>query len=167
MSEKVKDMPVENQLPFNIHIQYLKDLSFENPNPLAHLTSTDQIQPEIGINIQVNAHHITEKMFEVILEIKTDAKRKDDIMFICQVQYAAILSLVNENEPEENIKKILLVSCPHFIFPFARNIVADLTRDSGFPPLMLQPVDFEALNKGQNKKDDKKSTDAEEKKHLN
>lgn len=149
MSDTNQNTNLEHQLPFTIHIQYLKDLSFENPNPLSHLTDTTEAKPEININVQVNARHLTDRMFEVVLEISADAKRNKEQMFICQVQYAALVSLQNEHETDETIRSIVLEDCPHFLFPFARNIVADVTRDSGFPPLMLQPVDFVALNKAQ------------------
>lgn len=139
----------EHQLPFTIHMQYLKDLSFENPNPLAHLTDTTEAKPEISINVQVNARHLTDRMFEVVLEVSADATRRQEKMFICQVQYAALVSMQNEKEEDAVVRKIVLEDCPQFLFPFARNIVADVTRESGFPALMLQPVDFVALNKAQ------------------
>ncbi len=137
--------------PFVFHFQYLKDLSLENPNPLAHLTDKREVKPEISINVQVNARHLTEHMFEVVLEITADAKRGEDKMFICQVQYAGLVSL-REDIQEPQIRNILLEDCPEFLFPFARNVVADATRETGFPPLMLQPVNFKALNKSQQQK---------------
>lgn len=139
--------------PFVFHFQYLKDLSVENPNPLAHLTDKREIKPEISLNVQVNARHLTEHMFEVVLEITADAKRGEDKMFICQVQYAGLVSL-REDIQEPQIRNILLEDCPEFLFPFARNVVADATRETGFPPLMLQPVNFKALNKSQQQKND-------------
>lgn len=149
MADTPQQETPQNQMPFTIHIQYLKDLSFENPNPLGHLTDSSEAKPEISINVQVNARHLTDRMFEVVLEINADAKRNNEDMFICQVQYAALVSLNNEKEDEDKVRNIVLEDCPQFLFPFARNVVADVTRESGFPPLMLQPVDFVALNKAQ------------------
>lgn len=143
---------------FVVHFQYLKDLSMENPNPLAHLTDKNEVKPEISINVQVNARHLAEKMFEVVLAVNVDAKRGSDKMFICQVQYAGLMSL-REDLKDDEIRNVLLENCPEFLFPFARNVVADATRETGFPPLMLQPVDFKALNKQQNSKDKKPELD--------
>lgn len=151
MAENPVNETANSQSPFTIHFQYLKDLSLENPNPLTHLTDTKEVKPEININVQVNARHLTDQMFEVILEINADAKRGDEKMFICQVQYAGLVSL-NEKFEEDVIRNILLEKCPEFLFPFVRNIVADATRETGFPPLMLQPVDFKALNQAQKEK---------------
>lgn len=138
--------------PFLVHLQYLKDLSLENPNPLKHLTDQKEVRPEISINVQVNARHLTEQMFEVVLEVNADAKRGEDKMFICQVQYAGLISLTRPIEEEAEVRDLLLEEVPQLLFPFARNIIADATRDTGFPPLMLQPVDFKALNKAQKEK---------------
>lgn len=134
--------------PFVVHLQYLKDLSLENPNPLAHLTDSKEIRPEISINVQVNARHLNEHLFEAVLEVNADAKRGEEKMFICQVQYAGLISITQQLE-ESAIRDLLLEEVPQLLFPFVRNIVADATRDTGFPPLMLQPVDFKALNKAQ------------------
>jgi preprotein translocase subunit SecB len=151
----------EGKFPFLVHIQYLKDLSLENPNPLAHLTDQQETKPEISINIQVNAKHLTEKMFEVVLEINADAKRGEDKMFVCQVQYAALIT-INDTVDNEHVRSVLLEKCPEFIFPFARNVVADATRETGFMPLLLQPVDFSALNKAQQEADLARQNDGKE-----
>lgn len=146
------DQKKTEQAPlFVVHFQYLKDLSLENPNPLAHLTDQKDVKPEISINVQVNARHLADKMFEVVLEINVDAKRGGDKMFICQVQYAGLMSL-REDLQEDQVRNVLLENCPEYLFPFARNVVADATRETGFPPLMLQPVDFKSLNKKQQQK---------------
>jgi preprotein translocase subunit SecB len=156
-SPKIKDA-TEAQPLFIIHLQYLKDLSLENPNPLVHLTDAQDAKPEIGINVQVNARHLTEKMFEVVLEVNADAKRGQDKMFICQVQYAALVSL-NTELKEDQFRDVLLENCPEFLFPFVRNVVADSTRETGFPPLFLQPVDFKALNQAQKQRGDNDSSE--------
>jgi preprotein translocase subunit SecB len=149
MSDKVEN-PGNNPL-FTIPVQYLVDLSLENPKPLAHLSSTTEDKPEISINVQVNARHLTERMFEVVLDINAKATRGNDPMFICQVKYAGLIAM-SDGVEESRFKDILLEDCPEFLFPFARNIVADATRETGFPPLMLQPVDFKAMNRAQKEK---------------
>jgi preprotein translocase subunit SecB len=138
---------------FIVHAQYLKDLSFENPNPLAYLTNSDAIKPDVGINMKVNASLLEGGAFEVVLEVEVDAKNEKNQMFLCQIQYAALISVIASEDKsdadaeEVRVRKILLEECPQIMFPFARNIIADTTRDSGFHPLLLQPVDFSALNK--------------------
>jgi preprotein translocase subunit SecB len=127
-------------------MQYLKDLSFENPNPLAHAVEEPTEKPDVGINVQVNARMLTEGMFEVVLEINVNAKIGNEVLFICQLQYAAIVSLKIDKQDETAVRKALLEECPHLIFPFARNIIAETTMNSGFQPLLLQPVDFSKLS---------------------
>jgi preprotein translocase subunit SecB len=141
----------DNNPLFTIPIQYLVDLSLENPKPLAHLTNTSDDKPEISINVQVNARHLAERMFEVVLDINAKAVRGTDPMFICQVKYAGLIAM-SENVEDSRFKDILLEHCPEYLFPFARNIVADVTKETGFPPLMLQPVDFKAMNRAQQEK---------------
>ncbi|MDR0633315.1 MAG: protein-export chaperone SecB [Holosporales bacterium] len=149
----VPELATEPTSDFIVHVQYLKELSFNSPNPLEHFTDKEEVKPDINVNVQVNARHLIENMFEVLLEIDAGAKRKNSVMFTCKVQYAALISLrIEQHDNVENVRKILLEDCPHLIFPFARNIISDTTRDSGFPPLLLQPVDFVALNKSQNVK---------------
>ncbi|GHS93546.1 protein-export protein SecB [Alphaproteobacteria bacterium] len=157
MAEKTLDEAQGSLLPFVLHLQYLKDLSLENPTPLLHLTDGQDVKPEISINVQVNARHLTERMFEVILEINADAKRGDSKMFICQVQYAGLVAL-QENLEEDRVRTILLEDVPALLFPFARNVVADATRETGLPPLLLQPVDFAALNTAQKEKNEEQSS---------
>jgi preprotein translocase subunit SecB len=87
-------------------------------------------------------------------------------MFICKVQYAALISLrIEQRDNVEAVRKVLLEDCPCIIFPFARNIISDATRDSGFPPLLLQPVDFVALNRAQNVKKEVVTQEAVEQVH--
>ncbi|MDR1208456.1 MAG: protein-export chaperone SecB [Holosporales bacterium] len=149
MSDNVEN-PGSNPI-FSIPVQYLVDLSLENPTPLVHLSSTSEDKPEIGINVQVNARHLTERMFEVVLDINAKATRGTEPMFICQVKYAGLVAM-SDGVEESRFKDILLEDCPEFLFPFARNIVADATRETGFPPLMLQPVDFKSMNRAQKEK---------------
>ena len=130
-------------LPFVIRGQYIKDLSFENPNPLKHLTEETDKKPNISVDIQAKAAAIGENTFEVVLEIQIDAKREGEQMFITELSYAGIVTL--GNVAEEHIEPLLMIHCPSLLFPFARNIIADVVRDGGFAPLMLAPVDFAYL----------------------
>ena len=139
-------MSTEQQLtqPLMIRGQYIRDLSFENPNPLAIFTSETEQQPNISVNVQAKAQHLGEKNFEVVLDIHIDAKRDKEQMFIVELSYAAVAT-VNQDVNDEKTAQMIMVDAPHLLFPFARNILADVTRDGGYPPLMLAPVDFAAL----------------------
>lgn len=134
--------------PFLVHVQYIKDLSFENPNPLESFGETVEAQPSISVDIQAKAQDLGSASFEVILEIRIDAKRNNKQLFLLELSYGAIIALSNQVK-EEEIRPIIMVGVPHVLFPFARKIVADTIGDGGFPPLLLSPVDFEHLYRNQ------------------
>lgn len=119
--------------------QYLKDLSFENPNAPQSL-NVQQGQPEINISVNVNARALAETDYEVELQLEAKAMHQDEVVFGAELLYAGVFRL--ENIPEDALHPIVLVECPRMIFPFARQILADATRNGGFPPLMLDPIDF-------------------------
>ena len=123
--------------------QYIKDLSFENPNSPNSLLPKEK-QPEIKININVNANPLSETDFEVVLLLECKAGEGKDMLFNCELSYAGIFRLVNI--PEESKHAAVLIECPRLIFPFARQIVAESTRNGGFTPLMIDPVDFARLS---------------------
>jgi len=122
--------------------QYLKDLSFENPNAPTSLAMQEG-QPQINIGVNVNANQLGENDFEVTLEIEAKAEHEKKVVFNVEMTYCGIFRLTNI--PEDAMGAVLLVECPRMIFPFARRILADATRDGGFPPLMLDPIDFGAM----------------------
>lgn len=126
----------------SIVTQYIKDLSFENPNSPNSLLPQEK-QPEINININVNANPLSETDFEVILKLEAKAGSGKEMMFNTDLTYAGIFRLVNI--PEEAMHAAILIECPRLLFPFARQVVADATRNGGFPPLMIDPVDFARL----------------------
>ncbi len=126
----------------NIEAQYLKDLSFENPEAPNSLASGAET-PTINVSVDVGAQQIGEHQYEVELRVTAEALRDDEKVFICELQYAGIFTLMNF--PPEALEPVCLIECPRFIFPFLRRIVADVTRDGGFPPLMLEPIDFAQL----------------------
>jgi len=132
-----------------VRAQYIRDLSFENPNPLAIFTSESQDQPEISVGIQAKAQNLGDRNFELVLEFKVEAKRAKDTMFIVELSYGAVVT-VSEFVAEENVQHAVMVDAAHLLFPFARNIIADMTRDGGYPPLMLAPIDFNNLYQQQN-----------------
>jgi preprotein translocase subunit SecB len=121
--------------------QYVKDLSFENPN--APNSLQNQEQPRIDVNVAVNAKRIGDNVFECELKISAKATAGDTTAFVIDLLYAGLFGL--QNVPEEALQPFLLIEAPRIIFPFARRIVADSVRDGGFPPLMLDPIDFASL----------------------
>ena len=125
----------------SILTQYVKDLSFENPNAPASLQWTEQ--PRIEINVAVNAKRGGDNVFEVELKISARANSNDETAFVLELLYAGLFGLTNV--PDEALEPFLIIEAPRILFPFARRIVADSVRDGGFPPLMLDPIDFAAL----------------------
>ena len=156
MAKKVEKKPSfvpENAPPgLFINAQYLKDLSFENPNPID--AYKDEEKPKIQVNIHTAVKKLPDNAFEVTLDIKTEAKKKDKIAFIAEVSYAGIFTL--NKIPIEKEKPLLLIEAPRMLFPFARNVLAETTRDGGYPPLMLNPIDFASLYQKQMEKEKNK-----------
>ncbi len=142
--------------PLVINVQYVKDLSFEVPGA-PQVFSTLRSQPAVQINLDVQARRINEgqSIFEVTLAIRAEATEVSTNgqaaapspdarrVFIAELAYAGIFTLTGL--PENAVEPVLLVECPRLLFPFARNILADVTRDGGFAPVLLQPIDFVQL----------------------
>lgn len=132
-----------NNLPsVSINSQYVKDLSFENPNGPASLIQQNKT-PKIEVSLDLEASIVSENTFEVCLKINATAKTDENNLFVAELAYAGLFIL--ENVPQEEKELILLIHCPTILFPFARRIIADVTRDGGFQPLMLDPIDFASL----------------------
>jgi preprotein translocase subunit SecB len=122
--------------------QYVKDLSFENPNAPGSLQM--QGQPKIEINVNVNARAGGQDMYEVELKIEASARAADSsLAFQVELLYAGLFRLTGA--PQDAIEPFLVVEAPRILFPFARRVIADAVRDGGFPPLMLEPIDFGGL----------------------
>ena len=128
---------------FGIKGQYVKDLSFENPRAPQSLINSPDSPPRIDLNIDINVEKFQDNMYETILKISARANSDRGTMFLVDLLYAGVFELVNI--PEDRVEGILFVDCPFVLYPFARRVVADVTRDGGFPPLMLEPVDFQSL----------------------
>ncbi|HVH80134.1 MAG TPA: protein-export chaperone SecB [Stellaceae bacterium] len=125
-----------------VNAQYIKDLSFENPRAPQSLTQ-QAAPPAVDINVDVNAQTLGQDAYEVVLTIKASAKTNNEALFILELVYGAVVTV--RNVPREVLPPVLLVETPRLMFPFARNIVADATREGGFPPLMINPIDFSEL----------------------
>jgi preprotein translocase subunit SecB len=131
--------PAQTQQQLIINAQYIKDLSFENPREPNSLRQ-QTVQPAVDINVDVKAQGLGPENYEVLLTIKASAKVQDETLFLAELAYGAIITV--RNVPQELLSAIVLVETPRLMFPFARNIIAATTRDGGFPPLMINPIDF-------------------------
>ncbi len=122
--------------------QYIKDFSFENPNAPAIYQAGGA--PKIDVGFNIGSGQVGEDVYEVILKIDAKAETDDGtVAFVVDLTYAGLFGL--RNIPAEHIQPFLLGEAPRILFPFARRVVADAVRDGGFPPLMLDPIDFGAL----------------------
>ena len=125
-----------------INAQYIKDLSFENPRAPQSLMQQSG-PPSVDINVDVNAQSVGPENYEVVLNIKAGAKTQNETLFLVELAYAAVVTI--RNVPQQTLGAVVLVEVPRLLFPFARNIIAETTRDGGFPPLMINPIDFAEL----------------------
>ncbi len=123
----------------NILAQYIKDLSFENPGAPLSLQARDRA-PSININVNVNANPLSETDFDVVLTLTAEARDGDKVVFATELVYGGVFRI--EGFPQEHMLPVLFIECPRLLFPFARQIIADATRNGGFPPLMIDPIDF-------------------------
>jgi preprotein translocase subunit SecB len=141
-----KENNTEQTLKLNVVSQYIKDLSFENPNAPLSLTKL-QSNPNINFNVNTNVNKLQQDHYEVSLQISAKATdtsgSKEEIIFLLEIQYAGLF-IVN-GVSDEKINEILLVNCPSILFPYLRRIIADITRDGGFPPMTIDPIDFYGL----------------------
>lgn len=134
----------EGQQPIQAKIvsQYIKDLSFEKPNFRKLITSPGD-QPNLKVEVNVGAQRIENDLFESAIEFKATASNNLGTIYVLETVYAGVLKI--ESIPEQALEPFLLISGPTMIFPFLRRLVADITREGGFPPLLLDPIDFGGL----------------------
>ena len=155
------ETPAAQVPPLMVNIQYVKDLSFEVPGaPMIYTTLRNTPRVDINLDVQVRRIQEGQSVFEVTLAIKAEAHDTGTgtgngtgagngateggaSVFVAELQYSGIFTL--NNVPDNAVEPMLLVECPRILFPFARNILSDVTRDGGFPPVLLQPIDFVAL----------------------
>lgn len=129
--------------PLLIKAQYIKDLSFENPHMFEILQGLKG-NPDISVNVRVDVHPVADHDFEVVLSLNASAKHEEKVLFVAELSYGGLFQ-VSPDVPEESVKPIVSIECPRLLFPFARNILADITRDGGLPPVFLHPIDFVGL----------------------
>ena len=130
------EAPAQPQM--NVLGQYIKDFSFENPN-----TPRGSSQPSINIQINVAPRQLSETDFEVVLKLEGKAEVQGAVLFAFDLSYAGMFRL--QNIPQEHLAPILMIECPRLLFPFSREIISNTTVQGGFPPLLLDPVDFATM----------------------
>lgn len=130
------------QSSVQILAQYVKDISFENPGAPDSLRDR-QTSPQININIEIGRQMLDGNTVEVTLMLSASAKRDGGTVFLCELEYAGLFAFSNMDA--EQAQPLILVECPRLLFPFARQIMAELTQNGGFPPILLDPPDFAAM----------------------
>lgn len=122
--------------------QYIKDLSFEAPKGPFTLNDLKE-PPKMDVNVDLEGKKVGDELYEMVLKISVEAAAPDEKLFVTELAYGGIFQM--QNVPENRVQAMLFIDCPFIIFPFARRVLADVTRDGGFPPLMLEPIDFHGL----------------------
>jgi len=132
----------EDNLPaIGLISQYVKDLSFENPNAPAIYQVQDA--PQVDVQFNIGADNVGDNLFEVSLKIDITSKNAELVGFVVELKYAGLFGV--RNVPDDQLQPFFLAEAPRILFPFARRVVADVVRDGGFPPLLLEPIDFHGL----------------------
>lgn len=119
--------------------QYIRDLSFENPRAPESLRQ-GAAQPQIDLGVEMNARGREDGLYEVDLKLSAQAAREEGALFVIELVYGGLFQITGV--PDEEMEPVLLIECPRFLFPFARRIIADLSSEGGFPPFLLDPIDF-------------------------
>ncbi|MDE2488135.1 MAG: protein-export chaperone SecB [Alphaproteobacteria bacterium] len=120
--------------------QFIRDLSFENPRAPESLRAAGQVQPQIDLGVEMNARGRDDGLFEVDLKLSAKADRDDGTLFVVELLYGGLFQV--NGVAQQDIEPVLLIECPRYLFPFARRIIADLSAEGGFPPFLLDPIDF-------------------------
>lgn len=121
--------------------QYIKDLSVESPNSPSVFQW--QAQPQVDVQFNINVNNVSDEVHEVVLKVNVAARSENGAHFLIDVSYAGLLGI--RNLPEETVGPFLLIEAPRLLFPFVRQIIADAVQQTGFPPLLLEPIDFNAV----------------------
>jgi preprotein translocase subunit SecB len=131
----------DGQRQLAINAQYVKDLSFENPRaPHSLLQAPQGVAPDLQVGVDVKAQGLAPDVYEVVMTLKVETRMQNEVMFVAELAYGAVVSLINT--PPEDVPVALMVETPRIIFPYVRSIISDVTRDGGYTPLMMSPIDF-------------------------
>ena len=137
---------IQDESPITINAQYIKDLSFETPTAPGIFSLIQQTAPDVHVDVNVTSNEFQAGVYEVVLSLSARCNVGDDTAFIAELEYAGLFTL---NVEEEVKSAILMVECPRLLFPFARKILAETSREGGFPPVMLGVIDFARLYQSQ------------------
>ena len=132
----------DGQPGIRILAQYIRDLSFESPHAPESLRGGAP-QPQIDLGVELNARGREDGLFEVELKLNARAERETETIFHIELLYAGLFQIVGV--PQADLEPVLMIECPRFLFPFARRLIADLSAEGGFPPFMLEPIDFAGI----------------------
>jgi preprotein translocase subunit SecB len=148
MSEAPEAAAGEPRTPVvRVLAQYVRDISFENPGLLTQPPNAGAPDIELGVDVRVQPGPAEDGVFAVDLRLSAQAKRGESVIFIVELVYSGIVQI--KDAREQDVEPILLIECPRLLFPFARRLVADVTREGGHPPLMIDPIDFYTLYRRQ------------------
>jgi preprotein translocase subunit SecB len=132
----------EQQAGIRILAQYIRDLSFESPRAPESLRATNS-QPQVDMGVELNARGRPDGLYEVELKLNARAMRDQEPVFHIELVYAGLFQIVGIGEGD--LEAVLMIECPRYLFPFARRVIADMTGEGGFPPFMLEPIDFAGI----------------------
>jgi preprotein translocase subunit SecB len=131
----------EGRRQIAINAQYVKDLSFENPRaPHSLLQPPAGVAPDLQVGVDVKAQGLAADVYEVVMTLKVATKVSGEVVFVAELAYGAVVSLINVSQ--EEIAIALMVETPRLMFPYVRNVISEVTRDGGYTPLLLSPIDF-------------------------
>lgn len=143
-NKKTEPAAIHNSPSFRLNGLFVKDISFENPRAPGIFLQPMQNPPKMGVSIDVSIKNLKDTSYEVALRTTTKAEEAGKTVFLVEVVHAGIFT-INPALPEESHARILFIDCAAVIFPFARRIISDLTSEGGFPPVLLEPINFEAI----------------------
>ena len=145
-AEPAQSAPDAEQPGLRIVTQFSRDLSFENPRAPESLR-VPTAQPSMELQVEMNARGRPDRLFEVDLKLAATATSEGQTNFHVELVYGGVFQI--SGVPEQDLEAVLLIECPRYLFPFARRIIADLSTDGGFPPLLLEPIDFAGVYQAQ------------------
>jgi preprotein translocase subunit SecB len=134
-----QDQASDGGAGIRILAQFIRDLSFENPRAPEALRGGGA-QPQIDLGVEMNARGREDGLFEVDLKLSAKAQREDGPLFVVELMYGGVFQIAGV--PAEDLEPVLLIECPRYLFPFARRIIADVSSEGGYPPFLLDPIDF-------------------------
>jgi preprotein translocase subunit SecB len=132
----------QQQMQAQVVGQFIRDLSFENPNVTRMLDGPGE-NPNLKIEVNVAAERVRPELFQSVIDFKAHATNAEGTIYILECTYGGLFKL--HNVPEQALEPFLLINCPTILFPFLRRLVADISREGGYPPLLLDPIDFGGL----------------------